>query len=215
MSVRLPKRARNDQTGIGLELKSHYDSIVCGPGSSGSLVARRLAENPGETKSNSNSFEGFLPAGAPSRELASWQVRATAFIALLGPPAASLILFVIYYLEYWRAVPFNFADLLIVFLLLAVPVGYVAGTVPALLAASLYCALISANSRRKRRLFMRASVGAICGSVASWVWFCEWLGASSIYGSVGGLVMAVLSLGSARLAPNKSGINREDLPSEP
>jgi hypothetical protein len=41
----------------------------------------------------------------------------------------------VYYLEYWRTVPFNFADFLVVFFLFAIPVGYAFGAVPALLAA--------------------------------------------------------------------------------
>src|SRR5262245_25537862 len=40
------ERVRANQRSLRNTLKSHYDFIVCGSGSSGSVVARRLAENP-------------------------------------------------------------------------------------------------------------------------------------------------------------------------
>jgi ribulose 1,5-bisphosphate synthetase/thiazole synthase len=40
------ERVRANQQKLTSDLSSQYDFIVCGSGSSGSVVARRLAENP-------------------------------------------------------------------------------------------------------------------------------------------------------------------------
>lgn len=125
-----------------------------------------------------------------------WRVLPVVLCALLGPPIGSLILLAVYYFKYSQAIPLNLGNFLAVLFLLAIPVGYALGAVPALLAVSLYCGLLTACSRLlRRRMLTRVCVAALCGGLATWVWFREWVGASGFYGAVGAFVMAALSLG--------------------
>ena len=61
-------------------------------GPSGRLIAFLRDFRAPESEAKSNPFGGQLRAGALLKKRTPWQVRGTALITLLGPPAASLIL---------------------------------------------------------------------------------------------------------------------------
>ena len=153
-----------------------------------------------QNEATSNPDVGHLRANGLLAKL-RWQVRAAILTTLLGPPTASLILLAVFYFEYWQASPFKLADFLAMFLLFAIPVGYVFGTVPALVAALLYCVLLTVKSSPlQRRWLTRACVAAACGGLASGVWFWLLRTPWGIYALVGALVMAASSLGTPQLA---------------
>ena len=172
----------------------------CDPSGGPPALGRACIPTPG-TPAEGSQLEGgaaYVRAANALLQKLPWQVPAIARVTLIGPPIASLILLAVDYFEYWRAISFTFGDFLAAYFVFAIPVGYVFGAVPALLAASLYCALLTLNSRLLLwRPLTRGGVAALCGGLVSGVWFWVLLrSAWGIYALVGALVMASLSLGT-------------------
>jgi hypothetical protein len=75
-----------------------------------------------------------------------WQVRTTLLIGTVGPTVASLILMPMIYLPHsaGRMQSFDVSWFAAAYMLFAVPIGYVFGAAPALLAGALYCGVLTA-----------------------------------------------------------------------
>ena len=129
----------------------------------------------------------------------SWQVRTVLLIAAVGPPLASLVLLTTHYLPICagRTEPVDLPCFVAAFVLFAVPVGYVFGLVPALLAGVLYCGALTALATPRAGMLLRVCIGAISGGMAGVLWFHAVIGPDSDgYGSVAAAVAALLSLRS-------------------
>ena len=101
------EQARANETKPASELKPHYDFIVCGSGSSGSVVARRLAENPAVgvlllEAGGSDDVPSVMEANQWPLNLASernWGFRVVLTRTSTDAPCLSL------WVRYWEAVP--------------------------------------------------------------------------------------------------------------
>jgi hypothetical protein len=77
----------------------------------------------------------------------------------------------------------------------AIPVGYVFGLVPALVAGVVYCVALTAVAILRTRMLLRVCIGAISGGLAGGVWFHAVIGPDSHgYGPVAAVAAALLSL---------------------
>jgi hypothetical protein len=128
----------------------------------------------------------------------SRHVRTALSSAVVVPPAASLLLLATVLLptsSTWgdplSAVP-SFLEL---FFFFAVPVGYVFGAIPALLAGAIYSAMSTAMPSVQPPLLLRGGLGAVCGGLTGGVWFHAVVGAGSfIYTLAAALMMALFAI---------------------
>ena len=127
----------------------------------------------------------------------SCQVRTLLLIGTLGPPLASLILLTTTYLPLCqgRTGSVDVPSFVVAFVVFAVPVGYVFGVVPALLAGAMYHGALTVAATKRPGMLGRACLGAISGQAVGGLWFHAVIGPDAhSYGSVAALVMVLLSL---------------------
>ena len=138
----------------------------------------------------------------------SRQVRTILLIGTVGPPAASLILMTMTYLPLCAAKgeSFDMPLCAAAFVLFAIPVGYVFGLVPALLAGVMYCAALTGMAKPRPGLLLRAWLGAVSGELVGEVWFRAVFGPDLHgYESVAALVMALLAVARPQPVGGQAG----------
>ena len=129
--------------------------------------------------------------------LRSWQIRTTLRTGIVGPPIASFVLLP-WVLFSTSATSFHLFDLASypgIFLFFAIPVGYVFGVIPALLAGAMYSAALTEMPSLRSHTLLRVCVGVVSGGLCGGLWFHAVIGTEwPAYGLAAALVMGVLAL---------------------
>jgi hypothetical protein len=117
---------------------------------------------------------------------------------MIVPPAASLILLAttVFFSNWpgWGDPASAVPSFLVLFFIFAVPVGYVFGGIPALLAGAIYSAALTAMPVLNARRLLRVGLGAVCGGLTGGIWFHAIAGpGSSSYAIVEALMMALFA----------------------
>ena len=131
-----------------------------------------------------------------------WQVQSTLLFAVVGPPIGSLIvlLTLIAQLTSWRLEidPSGPALFVVAYFLFALPVGYLFGFVPALLAGATYSTALSNRLAQRARALLRGFVGALFGGLFGGLWFHFIVAPkSAAYAGVSAVVATLLAVCSA------------------
>lgn len=132
---------------------------------------------------------------ASTMKMRCW-IGSTLFLAVAGPPAASFVLLP-WLLLSGSPAHFDFSSYLVTFIFLAVPVGYVFGIVPAILAGATYSATLIALPPLRTSSVVRSCVGAASGAFWAALWFPPLTATTSgAYVVAAALIMALLALRS-------------------
>jgi hypothetical protein len=129
--------------------------------------------------------------------LRAWQIRTILWTGIVGPPVASFVLlpWVLLSTSTISVDSFDLPSYLVVFLFFAVPVGYVFGVIPALLAGAMYSGALTAIPCLRPHTLFRSCIGVVSGGMCGGLWFHAVIGTEwPAYGLAAALVMGVLAL---------------------
>src|ERR1700753_273770 len=119
----------------------------------------------GGTWADGRARAGRVPVVRPL----SWRVRTTLLIGTVGPLVASLVLMMNTYLPLCvtQRESFDVPCFMAAFVLFAIPVGYVFGLVPAVLAGVMFCAAVNGMAPLRPGVLARACLAAVSGELAA------------------------------------------------
>lgn len=127
--------------------------------------------------------------------IGSWQVRTALIITVLAPPIAAIVVSIATYWPSWvRDGSVDVIGFLFTLILFSIPVTYIFGAIPALLAGAIYCLVLTYVPQIRDRIFIRSVMaafvgGAIGGSCCYWI-----LKFPPLYGLIAALTSVVLAL---------------------